>query len=433
MSLFFLALMSLAAPSPLAPVILEESVVDTVWAGHYVGFCLLTHPPHQFAAYYDADRHMTVARRTLGETQWQHVTLPENVVWDSHNSVTMALDQDGHLHVSGNMHVKPLVYFRTEQPYDIGSFARLAMTGERETRCTYPAFLTGADHRLIFTYRDGASGNGDQLFNVYDAPSKSWHRLLEQPFTSGEGKMNAYFQGPVPGPDGRFHLCWVWRDSGNCNSNHDPCYARSADLVHWENSAGKPLTLPITLATADIVDPVPVKGGIINGNTKLGFDSLRRPVISYHKYDGAGNTQIYNARFEEGTWKICQASHWDYRWDFDGGGTIEFKVGLSGVSAGPPGQLKQTYHYPKASGGWLLDEATLKPVGTYDEAPRPAAMNELKSSFPGMGIRRAGDLGGSDEPGVTYVMQWETLGVNRDKPRPGPLPAAAPLRVFKLR
>ncbi len=41
-------------------------VVDTlniapVWAGDPVGFSLITQPPYQFIAYYDANRQMTVA------------------------------------------------------------------------------------------------------------------------------------------------------------------------------------------------------------------------------------------------------------------------------------------------------------------------------------------------------------------------------------
>ena len=49
-----------------------------------------------------------------------------------------------------------------------------------------------------------------------------------------------------------------------------------------------------------IADPVPVKAGMINGNTRIGFESKERVVISYHKFDARGNTQVYNARFEDG-------------------------------------------------------------------------------------------------------------------------------------
>ncbi len=34
------------------------------------------------------------------------------------------------------------------------------------------------------------------------------------------------------GPDGRYHMAWLWRDTGDAGSCHDLCYTRSAD--HWE-------------------------------------------------------------------------------------------------------------------------------------------------------------------------------------------------------
>ena len=70
-------------------------------------------------------------------------------------------------------------------------------------------------------------------------------------------------------------------------------YARSRDLIHWETSAGSPLDLPLTLQTGESVDPVPVGGGMINGNTAVGMDSQNRPIVTYHKHDLSGNTQVF--------------------------------------------------------------------------------------------------------------------------------------------
>src|SRR6185312_15341394 len=110
-----------------------------------------------------------------------------------------------------------------------------------------------------------------------------------------EGRRNAYFMGPVLGPDQQFHIAWVWRESPMAETNHDLSYARSPDLIHWFRADGEPLTLPIRLKDAEIVDPVPVKGGMINNNTVIGFDARGRPMITYHKFDAAGDTEIYVA------------------------------------------------------------------------------------------------------------------------------------------
>jgi hypothetical protein len=417
----------------------EKLDVAPVWAGHPVSFSLLTAGDRQFAAFYDAERRMTVAQRPLAGGPWRLQTLPSQVGWDSHNSVTMAVDERGCLHVSGNMHCVPLVYFRSRRPYDAASLERAAMVGREEDRVTYPAFVRGPRQELIFTYRHGRSGNGEQVLNVYDPAAQTWRRLLDEPLFSGGGKMNAYFRGPVRDAAGVFHVCWVWRNTPDCATNHDLSYARSRDLVHWQTSAGQPLTLPLTLATGEIVDPVPPGGGLLNGNTHIGFDGQGRVVIAYHKFDAAGKTQLFNARLEDGRWKPYQTSDWDYRWAFSGGGTIRGEIGFGPVTVQPDGSLTQSYHHiTHGSGAWRLDAATLRPLGP---APRgdglPRELGKVESPVPGMSVRFAHDLAetatdAAKAAAAKYVLRWETLPANRDRPHPGDPPPPSMLRLYVL-
>ena len=415
-----------------------EAALDVcpVWSGHRVRFCLLTDGGRQYVAFYDAERRMTVASREVDSDTWDFERLDSRVGWDSHNYVTMAADAEGYIHLSGNMHCVPLIYFRTRRPHDIQSFERVVgMVGREEKRCTYPKFIEGAEGELIFTYRDGGSGNGNQIYNVYDLKGRSWGRLLGEPLTDGGGLMNAYIVGPVRGPDGAFHICWVWRDTPDCSTNHDVSYARSRDMVHWETAAGEAVRLPITIDTEGvIVDAVPVKGGMVNGNTKIGFDSKGRVVISFHKFDAEGKTQIYNARFEDGRWKIYRTSEWDYRWYFQGGGTIHFEISVSGVEVGEEGTLRQGYRHDKyGSGVWLLDEGTLGIIGSGERRRQwPKGLGRAESDVAGMQVNWAADAGRSGEAGVRYVLRWETLGVNRDRARDA-APEASMLRVYKLK
>lgn len=422
-----------AVPAMAQPAVLEEIPVAPVWAGHPVGFCLLTDAPRQYVAFYDADRWMTVGVRSLDTPEWTFARLPERVGWDSHNSITMVLDDAGHLHLCGNMHVDPLVYYRTTVPGDITTFQRIhRMVGPQEDRCTYPQFLRGADNELVFTYRDGKSGSGNQIYNAYDVKTEKWRRLLDTPLTDGEGKANAYFQGPVKGPDGLFHLCWVWRNHPGCESNHDLSYARSRDLVHWEDGKGNPLPLPIKLADCDIVDPVPPKGGMINGNHKIGFDSQKRPVIAYHKFDADGNTQLFNARLEDGAWVLHQTSDWDYRWWFEGGGSMIFEIKVGAVKPAGPGKLAQTWEHVKyGTGGWFLDEATLRPVGDFERArPYPQELAAVRTDHPDMQVNWCAESG-TGVPGGRYALRWETMTSHRDRPREA-YPAPGMLMLYRF-
>ncbi|MCC7491141.1 MAG: BNR repeat-containing protein [Fimbriimonadaceae bacterium] len=424
--------------SLLAPTV--EEVVETVdlapvWAGHPVGFALLTAGDRQWVAYYAADRQLTVAERVLPGGAWSFTRLDTAVGWDSHNYVTLAIDDAGHLHLSGNMHVVPLIYYRTTRPREAASLQRVAqMVGSQELRTTYPRFFRGPANEFIFTYRDGSSGNGNQIYNVWDHATQTWSRLLDQPLCDGQGERNAYLDGPTQGPDGFFHLVWVWRETGDAATNHDPSYARSRDLRHWTRSDGTPLKLPITLATGEIVDPIPVGGGVINGNVKYGWDAQQRPIVSYHKYDAAGFVQAYCARLEEGRWRIVQVSDWDYRWAFGGGGSIPFEIRVGAVRPEPDGTLALGYGHPKAgSGTWRLDPQTLRPIGKVEpKSTTPASLGKIEGSYPGLQVRTGGDAGSSGEAGGRYLLRWETLGPNRDRPR-AEAPPPSQLRLLKLR
>ncbi|MBI4910863.1 MAG: BNR-4 repeat-containing protein [Acidobacteria bacterium] len=403
--------------------------ISPVWAGHPVGFDLLTAGGKQYVAFYDDQRRMTVGSRRLDGKDWQLVRLPAQLGWDSHNYVTIALDREGYLHLSGNMHVAPLVYYRGSKAGDIASLEQVKqMVGREETRCTYPRFLRGPKGELIFTYRDGRSGSGNQIYNVYDEGSRQWTRLLDQPLTDGEGKSNAYFADPVLGPDGYFHLVWVWRNTPDCATNHDLTYARSKDMRRWETSAGKELPLPIRVSTAEVVDPVPVQGGMINGNNKLGFDSRKRPVITYHKFDEKGFTQIYNARLENGKWRTYRTTDWDYRWEFSGGGSIPFEIRPSAVRLQSGRLLLDYSHVRYGSATWRLDEDTLRPVESLERGRAwPAELEKPEAA--GMQVHLLIGKGGGKGSGG-FLLRWETLGPNRDRPRTGELPGPTMLRLY---
>jgi len=409
--------------------------IAEVWAGHPVGFYLLTAPPRQFVAFYDADRQMVAAQRDLDSAEWDYHVLPERVGWDSHNDIVMAMDRDGHIHLAGNMHNVTLRYFLTETPGDITTLERVeSMTGEDEERITYPRFRTAPDGAMLFFYRIGGSGRGNEIINRYDEETRTWSRLLDVPLVDGEGERNAYFDGPHPGPDGYYHMCWVWRDTPDCETNHSLSYARSPDMLRWERSDGTPLDLPITLATGEVVDPVPPGGGLINGNARLGFDTLDRPVIAYHKHDENGHTNIYTARLERGEWVRQKVSDWDYRWEFSGRGSINFDIRVHAVRA-HGGHLELRYsHAVKGGGRFVLDAVTMKVLGTRPppEPLQPAHLRRPESDFEGMAVRWSADNGQAEAPGVRYMLRWETLDRNRDRPRDPPLPEPSELRLFRF-
>ena len=416
-------------------IIVDTLNISTLWAGHPVNFALLTQPPIQFIAYYDAERQLTVAQRNLNERAWITTKLPVTTDWDSHKYIVMAIDDDSYVHLCANLHVTPLIYFRTTQPRNLSTFTRQAkMVDPDEDRTTYPIFFRGPKNEFIFTNREGMSGNGNQIYNIYDLKAKTWYRLLDKPLTNGEGKRNAYFYGPILGPDGYFHLAWVWRESPDCSSNHDLSYARSKDLVSWETSTGKSLELPITLETCEIVDPVPQNGGIINGNAKVGFDQQDRVTISYHKNDANNYTQPYTARLENGVWRKYQITNWPWHWNFSGGGTITFDIDLGPLVKENDGSLTQSYsHIIFGNGTWSIDPQTLAATGTLQRQRIPPSLQKVEGTFPGLRVDFQEDSGQNTVNDTRYILRWETLGPNRDQPRPPPYPPPSQLRAYAIK
>ena len=422
----------------------ESIFIDSVWSGHRVRFALLTEGQRQYIAYYNADRHTVVGQRNLSDEQFELFRLPPKerdgregtstiLGWDSHNSLTLAVDEQGYIHMSGNMHANGLTYFRTSRPHDITSIVQVdQMVGDKENRCTYPVFIKRKDGQLIFRYRDGGSGNGNNIYNIYDANSKTWRRLHD-PLVDGQGLMNAYTTRPKLGSDGWYHFIWVWRDTPDCETNHDLSYAKSPDLESWYDVYNNKVSLPINYNQKSlIIDPVPPGGGIINGCAQLVFDAEDRPMVVYHKYDPQGYLQLYASRFLEGTWKAQAITDWDYRWEFSGRGSINREVAIKNVVKRPDDFFEVSFSHIKYGDQTLLLDPNLQLVDQLDNRKPLTDYFAIEGHFPGLDIRLFEDLNSEDSEETKYVLQWESLGSNRDRPRPKPWPAASALYLQML-
>ncbi|WP_321519429.1 BNR repeat-containing protein [uncultured Bacteroides sp.] len=409
--------------------------ISDVPADFPVNFALYTKGNHQYVAYYDTLHQMVLASRKLNQKKWYYKALDTKVPWDSHNYISLFVDEAGYIHVVGNMHSSPMVYFKSNEPWEIRSMQAVHhMTGKEEDVTTYPEFMYGPKGEILFHYRYGRSGNGYEVFNVLNVSSQKWSRLIDKPLIDGEGERNAYMQGPILGPDGYFHLLWVWRETPDCSSNHTLSYARSKDLIHWESVNGEKAGFPITLKDSClVVDATPEKGGLINIGIKLGFDSSNHVIVGYHKYDDKGNTQLYFSRYEGSKWKAVKQTNWNYRWDFKGGGTVVNEL-LIDAPVVKDGKVFMGYHRLNLKDAQIVaDESTFAPLS---EKPIPSAypkkMEILESAYPGMLVYKIKDSGVAGDKNTQYVLRWEALSPNRDQKRTGKLPQPSVLWIYEL-
>ena len=426
--------------------IVETIEIDSVWAGHPVGFCLLTHEDLQYIAYYNANRNMVVGQRNLNDPEFHLHVMPTTsrethggtttvLGWDSHNSVTLGIDKESYIHLSGNMHVHPITYFRSTKSNDISTLKQvMEMVGTDEKRATYPKFMNDRNGELIYHYRDGSSGSGNEIYNIYSTETKTWSRLLDAPLTDGQGLMNAYQSQPTLMKDDWYHVYWVWRDTPDCSTNHDLSYMKRPDLKNWYNAFGEPINLPATLDEKSlIVDPIPVEGGIINLAARLVLDENNNPVFVYHKFDPEGNTQLYIAQLNGKEWFYKPITEWDYRWFFSGNGSINSEILLKGFQKREDGNYEVDYWHIKYGFGTILFNDSFDPIG---KVLKPEPFGETlkpEGEFPGLQVRTSGDIGDSGEKNIRYLLKWETLNRNRDRPRPEPWPEPSQLYLYKLK
>lgn len=417
--------------------------IDSVWAGHPVGFCLFTHEKRQYIAYYNANRNIVAGQRDLNDEKFELYVMPptsrENVGgtstvlgWDSHNSLTIGIDKDGFIHLSGNMHVNPITYFKSTKPSDITTLKQeMTLVGTHEKRATYPHFMLTKEQELLFHYRDGGSGNGNEIYNSYSCETKKWSRMLDIPLIDGQELMNAYQSQPTVKEDGWYHVYWVWRDTPDCATNHDLSYMKSPDLKTWFNAFGEKIALPATLEKKIlIVDPIPVKGGIINLAAKLSLDENNKPVFTYHKYDEVGNLQLYIAHTKDEKWIYKQVTHWDYRWEFSGNGSINVACRINAFERKVDGKYEISYWHVKYGYGTLLLNKKFENIKTVLRSDPFISSLELEGDFPGLKVQTTGDLG---KASTQYLLKWETLDRNRDKARPKPWPQPSTLYLLKLK
>ena len=454
--LLFCITLPVFAQKPANPIVIDETgktetiiqtiKIDSVWAGHPVGFCLYTRGNRQYIAYYNAERRTVVGQRNLNDDKFQLFVLPATsretaggtstvVGWDSHNFLTLGVDKEGFIHLSGNVHVNPLTYFRSKKPNDITTLEQVfEMVGTEEKRTTYPHFMLTKEGEMLYHYRDGGSGDGNEIYNIYNTETKTWKRLLDTPLTDGQGLMNAYQTQPEMLKDGWYHMYWVWRDTPDCSTNHDLSYMKSPDLKNWFDAFGNPIRLPATLDQKSlIVDPIPVEGGIINLAAKMVLDEKNNPVFVYHKFDEKGFTQLYSAQIQGKKWIYKQITNWDYRWFFSGGGSINSDILLKGFQKRQDGNYEVDFWHVKLGNGTILLNDKFEDIGKVLKPEPLSAKLKVEGSFPGLLVQTSEDIGEVKEEGVSYVLKWETIKRNRDMAPDLPWPGPSQLNLYKLK
>nr|WP_241698445.1 BNR repeat-containing protein [Flaviflexus huanghaiensis] len=261
----------------------------------------------QTVAYYDPQANLVIARKNLTRgTEWErHITQYSGQVLDGHNSISLAVDGDGYLHVSWGMHGQPMQYARSLAPWSMFLGPIEPLTGRQENRVTYPEFHQQSNGNLFMLYRSGLSGDGNLVVNHYNTSTRRWTQVQSNLIDGLSQRKSPYWQAAVDSQD-RLHVSWNWRSTPDVYTNHDFMYARSTDATgtRWEKSTGEPYAMPITAEQAELIVPIP-QGSELMNQTAMAVDEANNPyIVSYWRPEPDEPIQYMIMYLSEGEWKV---------------------------------------------------------------------------------------------------------------------------------
>ena len=271
----------------------------------------------QFAAYYEPTGRIVVAKKEYGS--WKtFATQFYNDLSDAHNSISIAIDGKGFIHLAWCRHNGKLVYARSEKAL-FPTFVEHRILGANEDMVTYPEFYKQPSGDLLLLYRYGYSGNGLLILNRYICKEKTWKRLFDK-LIDGCGNESPYWQACVD-KNGCLHISWCWRENRDVNSNHDMCYMRSYDAscAQFVDSSGRFLHLPLTPKNTSPVYKIPQKSSLINQTSMTTDEKCRPYIITYFEYNNVLQYIILHNTDEK--WQILNTKIRKTKESLDGAGT----------------------------------------------------------------------------------------------------------------
>lgn len=288
----------------------------------------------EYAVVIRSDMHQVICSRELdpdsGWSNWAETIDLRSLtgdpfgpqVDDSHNTFSLAEDESGNIHVSGNMHTSPMHYARTTVPGDLSTLTGYTPWASNADLVTYPVPYIDTSGVLCMTWRNGYATSGDYYISRFVGGTWTVATRILNGTASGEGAYahNMAMRG------GKLGLFFMWRGSGDASTNTDFGYIESlTNGATWQDIDGNSLALPVTHATAPVIIPAATGSGLINQGG-ADFDINGHPHAGVLMYDGNGNTQVFHVWHDGEDWQVEQVTEWSHRIETIGQTTLDLQV-----------------------------------------------------------------------------------------------------------
>ncbi|WP_275788731.1 BNR-4 repeat-containing protein [Pararhizobium gei] len=394
--------------------------IGETWSGVGTGIgAATTKDGALLTAYFGPDRYIRLASFNPKDGTLCEKSLDSRFDgWDAHNSLTLAISDDGTAHISGNMHADPMVYAQGPAS-DLDRIKLIPMTGQDEESVTYPHFLKDRAGNLLFLYRSGTSGDGSWQVNRWT--DGKWHRLPAV-FTDRDGRkaVSAYPTEFVKDKNGLYHVAVVWRHTMDVSSNFAVTYAATWDFKTWQvgrRTAEGPLT-PRAMEKVDL----PGEGqGLVN-NAKLAISDTGVPVILFTRFNADGKNAVFASGRIDGRWQTIQVAASDKRTEIKGGGSIpNLPYGAFLSSSSEDGMQIRAIFSPGEQVNTWLDADTMSLSSNRAPARRTARSPGDVIAIPAGLAEASNRTANVRENGVDGPsrgrLRWFAQKVNFDRPR----------------
>ncbi|RLJ06283.1 MAG: hypothetical protein DRP18_01215 [Candidatus Aenigmatarchaeota archaeon] len=235
---------------------------------------------------------------------------------DPHCSPSIAVDEDGYIHVSLNNHVSGSpVFLRSTNPEDITSWETedIPHTG---TYVCYIRFIKDENGEIYAYYRDDSgSAPYPRKISKYNRTNQSWELVVSDLVNTSS---NECYIDIVATPDGKFHLVGMWRTGavGDSDFSHrNTFYAYSDDHGQtWKHVAdGSTFTLPISedqLTSSDIFETASQGTSIEIMNNQKCDANDSYIIVPYLKTDANDRLNYFVSVWNGSLWQVNQVSNY---------------------------------------------------------------------------------------------------------------------------
>ncbi len=341
---------------------------------------IVTHKGAIYYGYIDPNLNGCIAKKDINGNVTSTIVLTGMTPDDNHNEVSIAIDAEGYIHWTGNMHQTPMVYLKSTNAEDISSFTTLnsnvaagGMYGP--VAVSYGRFVQSRTGTLFYVSRirttttsdgwvpGGMAGN----IQKYNTDTKQWIQLgsLNYTLTGDKGQtisggMDANHQTkavfwdlsgagtpPANGYQGykirvvfdnnnRMHMVWNVAKNPAKTSVSDThthlMYAYSDDEgVTWKKTNGSTISLPITTNNGEVVymeDPA-VNASRMYNFCNIAFANDNQPILLQFSYT---QNKTLAFKYSGSTWSDVTttiAPTWPGEGYNDGNGWLTFPAGSS--------------------------------------------------------------------------------------------------------